>query len=206
MPPAPMFDSMDAELIAIAKALKTLDRQEIRHWLKRGELLTRARELNHNEAAFGKWVRSIGQAKRTAYKAIAAWRHFGDVPTSAQFSQVAMDLLAQSPEARAEAIELSRKKRITGTIAKQLLSKHGCGVIPSAAAATEPGKQKSFCRMFELPEGFIFTLAGPGNATPSDQLSMALQLVAALREEVRPPGPSMSDDTSGSGWLRRKAG
>jgi hypothetical protein len=114
-----------------------------------------------------------------------------------------MALLGQSPEARSEAIELSKKKRITGTIAKQLLTKHGCGVIQHPAAAAE---RKNFARMFELSDGFMIALSGPSTPTPSDQLSMALQLVATLRDEVRPPGPTMTEDASSSGWLRRRAG
>jgi hypothetical protein len=115
-----------------------------------------------------------------------------------------MNLLAKSDDARAEAIKLSEKKRITGTIAKQLLAKHQCEVIPQTVG--EIKSTRPFTQLHELPDGFLLTLTGPTKVTTADQLSMLLHVVGKLRDQLKPPAATLPDDTGGSGWLRRKAG
>lgn len=182
----------DTDLPAIAKQLKTLDRADIKNWLRRGELLTQARELNPNDDAFRKWLRVNGLSKTTAYKAMAAWRDFGDCPASGQFRIEAMALLAQNAQARDAAIELAGSKTITKAIAKDLLAKHGPPafdaitlVTPTPATRLPLSKlaAEGYEEVFNI-EGSTIAISSPGNPTTSDLLGLVMILQRTLRERM----------------------
>jgi len=139
---------MDTELTDIAKRLKTLDKTDIRNWLKRGELLSTARTVLGNDAGFIKWCQAQHIAKSTAYKVIAAFRDFGNVPTSGQFSKEAMAILSQSAEAREDAIDLSKHKRITARIARELVNEY----LPATESSESTGGARY---VYNVPGGVV---------------------------------------------------
>lgn len=170
---------MENDLAGIAKALKTLDRSDIRSWLRRGELLSHAKQLCGTDASFTRFCRDQGYALRTAQKAMAAWRHFGDTPTSARFSKESMALLGQSPEARAEAIAIAGHQRVTTRIARSLLRKH----LPQTQSAPPAAKASHFPTTFQVPGGIVIIKAEPG-ITTADLLSMLATAGTQLRERI----------------------
>jgi len=176
---------METDLPAIAKQLRALDRSDIKNWLRRGELLTLAKSLAPNDTAFRKWVQRQGIARRTAFKALAAWRDFGAVPTSARFSIEAMAILGGSPEARAEAIELSQTKQVTSRIARDLVARH-TDPTPIAIASRPTLRQTQEDGYFEVfnVEEYTFTINGPGNPTASDLLGLIMHVQRTLRDRM----------------------
>lgn len=173
---------METDLPTIAKQLRALDKSDIRNWLKRGELLTQAKALAPNDTAFWKWTQRQGIARRTAFKAIAAWRDFGTVPTSASFSIEAMAVLGASPEAREEAIGLSGSKRVTTRIARELVAKH-LPLTPAERPTLARTQADGYFETFTV-DGFTFTVAGPGNPTASDLLGLVANIQRTLRERI----------------------
>ncbi len=169
--------SMDQELNAIEKQLTRLDRSEIKNWLKRGELLSQARATIGTDDGFRVWCKQIKIAKTTAYKCMAAFRNFGTVPTSGQFSKSAMDILAQSAEAREDAIDLSKHKRITARIARELLSDY---LEPTVQIASKENLQ----RVTEVAGGFVI-VKSDRPLTDADFLAMLIQATKAAQEAVK---------------------
>lgn len=180
---------METDLPAIAKQLKALDRADIKNWLRRGELLTHARELNPNDDAFRKWLRDNALAKTTAYKAMAAWRDFGDCPAAGHFKIEAMAVLAQNAQAREAAIELAGSKTITKAVARDLLAKYGPPAF-GTTPATLPKKsllahsQDGYEEVVTV-EGGTFIIRAEGNPTVSDLLGMVMMLQRQLRERMQ---------------------
>lgn len=180
---------METDLPAIAKQIRALDKSDLKNWLRRGELLNQARELIAEDAGFLKWLRSLQTAKSTAYKAMAAWRDFGNVPTSGRFSKEAMAVLAQSPAARAEAIDLSGKNRITAKVAKELVAKY----TPKILADSTPAEPRMYERILIVDDCAII-LKFPTPRTAQELLSLmalgARELKAEQSIEARPVVPA----------------
>lgn len=176
----PTLESMETDLPSLAKQLKALDRADIKNWLRRGELLTQARELNASDDAFRTWLRENALAKTTAYDSMAAWRNFGDCPDSGQFTKEAMTCLAKNAHAREEAMELASSKKITRAVAKQLLAKHG---PPADAVTLTEEKTSGFRRVIQVEDCYV-VVKGPTFQTPSDLLAILVNATRQLREEV----------------------
>jgi hypothetical protein len=168
---------MDNTLPKIAKALHSLDRREISAWLKRGELLTQAQALCSGDRDFASWLRDEGQAKTTAYKAMAAWANFGNVPTSERFSKVAMELLARCEGARDEAIAMARKTKVTATIARKLLDEHQPRT-PAARQAIEARTRTI------IGPGWKLTVRLESPGTTGDYLAALTQALTQIRDEM----------------------
>lgn len=182
---------MPADLSAIAKRLRTLDRGEIRHWLERGALLTQAREILGTDAGFRRWLRQQHIAKTTAYKAMAAQRDFGSVPTSGHFSKEAMAILAQSADAKADAVELSSTKRITAKLARDLVARY---MPPTPKPIIANGFQQI------IPAGDLVIIVKGKNAPTREELVAAL--LAAARQA---PLQAATTEPLSSSWLKRRA-
>jgi hypothetical protein len=173
---------MGNDLAGIAKALRSLDKADIKNWLRRGELLTEAKQLAANDATFRTWLRREAIATRTAQKAMAAWRHFGTAPTSARFSKEAMSILGQSPEAREEALQLATAKRITAKIARQLVAKH-VAITPATVKPLSAHQADHYEELIPVDGGAII-IRLTATATISDMLGMMMQAQRALRDRM----------------------
>lgn len=173
---------METELAQIAKELRAISKRELGQWLRRGELLTKAREMT-TDTYFRTWTRKLGLSKTTVYKSMAAWRDFGASPVAGQFTIEAMALLAQSPEAREEAITLAASTKITPKLARQILSRH----LPTERAIAAPTlaatQRAGYFETFDI-DGFTVTLAGPGNPTASDLLGVIMHVQRQLRDRM----------------------
>jgi len=175
---------MDTQLSGIAKKLRAISRSDIRNWLKRGQLLTEARSLLGQDDAFQNWCRQEGIPRSTAYKAMAAHRDFGSVSTSGQFSKEAMAVLGQSTNAKEDAIDLSRRQRITKRIAKELVADYS---DRKDEAETETksidDEQETTSRIFQVPGGFVI-VKSKGAHTSGDLLSMLAHAAREVQKEM----------------------
>lgn len=135
------------ELKAITKRIQALRRSEMKHWLELGSLLSRGRDCLGTDDGFRSYLRKIGIAKRTAYKAMAAHRDFDGVPRSAQYSKEAMAILSKSIEARSDAIDVSKKQRITARTAKSLVAKYVIAITPTQKDDEDEG---TFLQLFDF--------------------------------------------------------
>ena len=169
---------METELSDIAKRLKSLDRSDIKNWLKRGELLTSARNVLGNDAGFANWCREQGIAKTTAYKSMAAFRDFGSVSISGQFSKESMAILSRSPEAREDAIDLAKHKRISAKTARELVAAY----LPPASKinSTTGGTAKTLT----VPGGFVIVKA-ESEITDADILAMLAHAARSVKASLQ---------------------
>lgn len=169
-------------LSELAKQLRDLDARDIRNWLKRGELLTEAQTLCQPLTGFQAFLRQNAIPKRTAYKAIAAWRDFGGVPTSARFTKEAMDILSASEGAREKAIELSKKQRINGRVARQVLVDY---LPPGFFGDNVPKKIAADGRRKFKGDGFNVIVEFPGPTSAADMIGALTTVISQLRDESR---------------------
>ena len=169
---------MENELRDIAKRLRTLDRSDIRNWLKRGELLTEARQAIGNESGFLSWCRQLQIGRTTAYDSMAAFRNFGSVPTSGRFSKAAMAVLNKSPEAREDAIDLSKHKPITARIAKSLVAEYNPPAVQKDGLPGRPDPE-----VFEVPGGFVVIRLAE-ERTDADLLAMLAHAARQVKERL----------------------
>jgi hypothetical protein len=178
----PITGSMATDLPTIAKELRSLDKRAIRDWLRRGELLTLARELTATDANFRGWLRKLALPKTTAYKAMAAWRDFGKCPVAGHFTIEAMAILAPSPEAQAEAIGVADKHRVTPRVARTIVARH----MTAREQATPTLTDHATAPFEEIlaVEGGVVIIRGKGFHTPSDLLGMMMHAQRQLRERM----------------------
>ncbi len=123
---------METSLTGIEKELRALNRSEIKTWLRRGELLTQARQLCGEDREFSAWLRTNGQARSTAYRAMRAWEAFGKCPESGQFSKDAMDILVGHPEAIEDALQIAKTSPVTAKVARSLVGRPALIEQPTA--------------------------------------------------------------------------
>lgn len=174
---------METTLPLIAKELRTLDRSDVRAWLRRGELLTQARGLCQGDRDFAAWLRSTDTPRRNAYRAMAAFRDFATVPNPAHFTRDAMDLLSRCDAARAAALELSHKQRITARVARTLLREHD---ITAQSPKKEEGGTTGPVKEIIIGEGFKVTFTFDKTPTHADLLGALTHAGRVLREKMLP--------------------
>lgn len=174
---------METQLAQIAKELRAIAKRELAGWLRRGDLLTQARALI-NDAHFKRWTRSLGISKTTVYKSMAAWRDFGNSPVAGQFKIEAMAILAQSAEARDEALLLAPKQKITAKLARELVAKH-VPLTPTGAPRVSLGSVQTESRDEVIPvEGGAIIIRCSGTSTISDMLGMMMHAQRTLRDRI----------------------
>lgn len=177
---------METDLPTIAKQLRALDKSELKTWLRRGELLTAARGMLADDSTFRTWLRKNGQAKSTAYEAMAAWRHFGSCPDPGRFSKEAMRVLAQSDAAREEALTIASRSRVTTKAARELVAKYAQTSLRIEAAPRKTLSEHQadgYEELFSF-DGFTLVVTGPGTPTVSDLLGIAMQFQRTLRDRM----------------------
>jgi hypothetical protein len=170
--------SMERTLPTIAKRLRALERTDINAWLERGELLTVARDLCAGDRDFAAWLRSTATPRRTAYRAMAAWRDFGTVPTRHKFTREAMDLLGRSEAARNAALQLSATARVTARIARSLLRQYSTAAPPAAANKSTATKRVI------VGDGFTVTINFDHAATDADVYAAIMHAHRTLRDGI----------------------
>lgn len=169
---------MDTDLPTIAKQLRALDKSEIRTWLKRGELLAQARTLCSGDREFAAWLRTNGQARSTAYRAMRAWENFGKCPHPAHFSKESMDVLAGHPEAIEDALQIAATHPVTAKVARRLVGR--------APLIEEPGSDER-TRVY-VGDGWkvSMTLEQPG--TDSDFMAALSQAIKQIQGNLSTVG------------------
>lgn len=169
---------METSLADIAKQLKALRKSEIRTWLRKGELIHQARELCKGDRDFAAWLRTAGEPRTTAYKALRAFENFGKcaAPVQMAFTKEAMDILAGYPDAIEDAIKLAANGPVNAKIAKSLVSS------PTVEMASPiDGRTRVF-----TGEGWKVSLTLDQPGTDSDFMAALSQAIKKIQNAMTP--------------------
>jgi len=175
-PPAEVID-VDKQLKQLARVVRGARKRVTKDVLAIAAAVATAQELlatAGRDGQFSAWLKTTGTSRATAYRLIDLHKLFGQSPHVRQFDPETLPMLARSPDAAADALEMAAAgEAVTPAVAKNLVRKHKAA--PKLSDRPAP-------IIYEVPGGMVVVRCSDAAGDPEAMLAAAMRQIHAARK------------------------